>query len=558
MDLYQQRPDQKNEAMLYDFLSVFFILSAPYLVFILDMGFVFELINLLVFSVFAAIAAALSRLLWITRSPLSRILILAILLLVFVDIQFEWTQSWNRKVLPAVIILPAILWVLRQHISQILAVVFGVIIAATLVPPIVTSLFADHPDRGTKSAAHNKKLPVYVHVILDEHPGIEVLSDEISSHKKLKQEIINFYSENSFRIFAKAYSQYSGTIDSIPSLLNFHTTGNPQALYAPRGKEFDVLENRYFENILSRGYDIRVYQSVYLNYCGSVESAGISECLTYNFYGAPSAALAGLDHTERAKIILFHYHQRSFLSKVGAFIYLDLVESAALSGWELSDWPRWTKNMGPIPALPVIDKLIEDVSSSSGGEMFFAHLHIPHSPYSVDSECQIRRPVLRWIYRFRGAKKAHSGPANSPESRLAAYEGSIGQVRCAMLKLDKLFSAMKERGTFDDAVIIVHGDHGSRIVLSEPRQEFVNRLTPQDYYDAFSTLYVVKSPAIEPGYDTRMMALPELLEGTVSGSLANPAIRGGKEGAVVYLRGVEAADYLEVPMPEIRIGKNLQ
>lgn len=556
--LHQQKPDQKNVALLYDFLSVFFILSAPYLVFILDLDFIFELTNLFVLSVFAVISAALSGLLRVAPWPLLRIPILAILLLVFVDIQFEWTQSWNRKVVAAAFIVPAIMWVLREHISQILAVVFGTIIAATLVPPMANSLFPDHPDRGIKNSAHNAKLPVYVHIILDEHPGIEVFSDEISSHKEAKKEIITFFSENSFRIFGRAYSQYYDTIDSIPALLNFETSGNPGELVAGAGTNSRVLENRYFENILSMGYAINVYQSAFLDYCGSVKGARISDCLTYNYYGAPSAALAGLDNAERAKIILFLYQQRSFLSKVFVFIYLNLRESAALSEWELPDWPNWSRKTGAIPALPVFDRLIEDVSSSSGGQMFFAHLHIPHSPYSVTSECRVRRPVLQWTYRFRGTQKPHSGPTNSPESRLAAYEGSIAQIRCAIAKLDKLFTAMKERGTFDDAVIIVHGDHGSRIVLTEPRRKFVNRLTRQDYFDAFSTLYVVKSPAIEPGYDARMMALPDLLEGTVSGSLSDPTIRDDKERAVVYLREGEIANYLEVPMPEIATSENLQ
>lgn len=557
-DSHLQRPDNKTAALLYDFLAVLFILSAPYLVFILDLGFIFELTNLIVFSVFAVISAALSGLLWIVPWSLLRLLILTVLLLFFVDIQFEWIQSGGGKVVAAVFIVPAIMWGLREHLSQILAVVFGTVIAATLVPPIVISLFPNHPDRGIESAAHNAKLPVYVHIILDEHPGIEAFSDEISSHKEIKKEINAFYSENSFRIFGRAYSQYSDTIDSIPALLNFDTTGDPQALYASRGQQFDVLKNRYFENIMSKGYDISVYQSAFMDFCGSMEKARLSECLTYNFNGAPSAALTGLEHSERARIILFLYYQRSFLSKIAVFIYFDLQESAALSGRAVPDWLHWSRKMGAIPVLTVFDRLIEDVSSSSGGEMFFAHLLIPHSPYSADSECRIRRPVLQWTYRFLGTEKPRSGPTNSPESRLAAYEGNITQIRCAMSKLDELFTVMKERGTFDDAVIIVHGDHGSRILLSEPRQKFVNRLTRQDYYDAFSTLYVVKSPAIEPGYDMRMMTLPELLEGTVSGDLGDPTIRVETERAVVYLRKGEIADYLEVPMPEIKSGEDLQ
>ena len=72
----------------------------------------------------------------------------------------------------------------------------------------------------------------------------------------------------------------------------------------------------------------------------------------------------------------------------------------------LPDWPDGDQKVGPIPVLPIFDRLIADVSSSPGGTMFFAHLLIPHFPYSVDSECRIHNvgmhpPTARGIRCWR-------------------------------------------------------------------------------------------------------------------------------------------------------------
>ena len=109
--------------------------------------------------------------------------------------------------------------------------------------------------------------------------------------------------------------------------------------------------------------------------------------------------------------------------------------------------------------------------------------------------------------------------------------------------------ALKTRGTFEDAIIIVHGDHGSRIVLVEPRTENKDRLSRQDFYDAFSTLYAVKLPGTAPGYDTRMMALPELLQKTASGDINASTKTEADTRPTVFLRNLGKLGLQEVPMP---------
>jgi hypothetical protein len=51
---------------------------------------------------------------------------------------------------------------------------------------------------------------------------------------------------------------------------------------------------------------------------------------------------------------------------------------------------------------------------------------------------------------------------------------------------------MRELGIYDDAFIIVHGDHGSRISLHSAHKLNQEKLTPEDYRDLYSTLFVIK------------------------------------------------------------------
>ena len=58
----------------------------------------------------------------------------------------------------------------------------------------------------------------------------------------------------------------------------------------------------------------------------------------------------------------------------------------------------------------------------------------------------------------------------------------------------------------------MHGDHGSRITVTDPRDENRDRLTAEDLVDGFSTLFAVKAPRHAPGYDRDMRSVTEIFE----------------------------------------------
>jgi hypothetical protein len=59
-------------------------------------------------------------------------------------------------------------------------------------------------------------------------------------------------------------------------------------------------------------------------------------------------------------------------------------------------------------------------------------------------------------------------------------------------------------------VIIVHGDHGSRITIESPTAPNSDRLSAADLVDGFSTLFAVKRPGQPARYDRRLLPLDRL------------------------------------------------
>jgi arylsulfatase A-like enzyme len=69
-------------------------------------------------------------------------------------------------------------------------------------------------------------------------------------------------------------------------------------------------------------------------------------------------------------------------------------------------------------------------------------------------------------------------------------------MRCTERFVDRLFEAMKAAGVWDDAIVVVHGDHGSRIVKHNPVPENAAALTVTDFRDAYSALFALRAPGV--------------------------------------------------------------
>ena len=532
--------DPRQREYLLDFLAILFVLLTPYLNFIHSNEFIYEAVNAIVIGAFLALAAVLATLLRWARSELLRVCILAFLLLLFLDIQLYWFHSWIWKLAVGALVLGRLSWHGRRHLSVFLTAVFGTMTAATIVLIVWDGTIVRDSNAHPSAAGGNSDLPVYVHIILDEFMGPEGFDPAVASQRAIRNEIKSFFADRGFRLFGRAYSPYFYSHDSIPAALNMTVTSETGNFHEMDGLGFAIDRNRYFESLRSRGYRIHVYQSSFMDYCTS-SPVDIAKCVTYDYHSSTSASLASLASADKARLVLTMYASLGTLSDVVFAAYKELRSASPALGRSLPEWVEWSDKLGPIPVMPVFDELIRDVASAQGGSMFFAHLLIPHSPYSLDSACRIRRPVMMWKENSL-KERPSSGHANTDASRHARYEAYIPQLRCALRKVQSLLDSLKARGLYDDATIVIHGDHGSRIVRTEPG--LLNRrwLIPQDYTDAFLALYAVKSPEISPGYDPRPAALPDLIRALAQGEMDAPGGPGGGRPPEVFLQPAPSID----------------
>jgi hypothetical protein len=157
--------------------------------------------------------------------------------------------------------------------------------------------------------------------------------------------------------------------------------------------------------------------------------------------------------------------------------------------------------------MDVLDGLTRDAAAAHRGEAILAHLLLPHYPYVYDAQCRPRRPS-DWQERLEH-DDVPEGAVNTTATRASKYAEYEAQDTCVMRKLQRLFDTLPA-DVRQDAIIIVQGDHGSRISLVEPRSADAH-LSPADYLDSFSTLFAVRAPSLAPGYDRRIAPITCLL-----------------------------------------------
>jgi hypothetical protein len=107
---------------------------------------------------------------------------------------------------------------------------------------------------------------------------------------------------------------------------------------------------------------------------------------------------------------------------------------------------------------------------------------------------------------------------------------------------------MRAAGVYDDSIIILHGDHGSRIDMNDPTPKNQHALTNQDLVDGFSTLFATKIPGKLGGYDKSPSPLEQLFANFVFQAGLTPTnIRPGKSEPYVYLTAGSDSDFIRIP-----------
>jgi hypothetical protein len=228
-----------------------------------------------------------------------------------------------------------------------------------------------------------------------------------------------------------------------------------------------------------------------MDFC-RVPGAAYAGCYGYRANSIGALAQSALGVVERARFILN--------SLVATSSYLSRVRHV-LGHHAVS-------RVGPLAVLPALQRLESDLRRAQPGQAYFAHLLIPHYPYVLDERCAVRGSIEEWLYN--GADQAAAEP-NTDAQRAERYRRYFAQLRCQQILLGRLFDALRQAGAWRDAIVVVHGDHGSRIVRRMPLAENAARLTPQDLRDGFSTLFALRAPGVAAGVAREPRPLQALL-----------------------------------------------
>lgn len=451
---------------------------------------------------------------------------IAALVAVFLVIEFEEFDAINKYGMTALALgFFYISLKLRQWLYPIAAVIFGAFLASTVVDLVWSERLVSTRVANEDAVAPVGARPRIIHLILDEHIGIEGIPTDTESGRAFKEQIGNFYRKYDFFVYGGAYSHYFWTSNSIPNVLNFAADGRDGSLVTGGSRRPRMTANKYFRVLLDRNYAITAVRTDYLDVCGDKRAAP-QRCVVYGIRELGAIAdLRSLSALQKAELIALGYIEHTRLYRNGVRkIYKSIQPRLASHGIALPAWTResfWEQNpywVSSIDAMSVVEGMWGEILRAQPGSVFFAHVMLPHFPYLYREDCSLT-PIEQWNGRELGflfeERYQADGRADISQRRVQRYDYYFQQLQCLYVELDRLFTRMKAVGILDDSIIILHGDHGSRIALHEPTPENAGLLTDDDYKDAFSTLYAVRIPGRRGGYDSSTRPLEELLAETL-------------------------------------------
>jgi hypothetical protein len=272
------------------------------------------------------------------------------------------------------------------------------------------------------------------------------------------------------------------------------------------GLHYALGFNGYWAALKARGYSIKVYQNSYATYC---PSAMIDACSTAGDY--PALANSALSTRDKTTVLL-----RSFVSLSEVLRYLAIrYDSVAARNPELAAVVpplRWHySNVPPaLGAMAVLERLIADVARAEPGQAYFAHVLMPHNPHVFDASCRLR-PQAEWTNR-----------RSAFQLRGHLYQTYADQWRCALNRVSELVRALETTRPRHDFVVIVHGDHGSRIMPVDPDATNGERLPHETFRDAYSTLVAIRLPGQGAGYDLEPVTVNEVVKNVVANDFRGP------------------------------------
>lgn len=544
-----------SKDFLYDVAGVFLLAVLPLVIFLKNAE--YSLLAAESFVIFGLILgfALLCGLLLVIEGKIFRIIVFTFLAILVVDVQTDWISTLGLRLLLNVIFFGGLFWLVHRHLSRILVLMVGLMVLATVVMPGHRAV-SNSGEPGSQPG-DDPNLPFVLHLVLDEQIGVEGIPAAFDPDGSAADELRDFYLDRSFTVFGRAYSRYGSTRESMSNMLNFDHAGISEQYLGGDFTAGDLLgENAWFDMLHGQGYRIHVLESSHLRYFNPGED-GVNPNgdtrLTYDVHSLRPLQETNLTVEQKIPFILSTYFKESYFLKNIGLAYTGLATSKSGKVLGLPAWELDGNHPVHIATMEVIDSFTEQLKQAGPGQAFFAHLMLPHSPYGFDRDCQMELRPGHWLL----SKDKRLGTRyNTQESRALRYPLYLGQMFCLQSRLETMFAILEEKGLWEDAIVVIHGDHGSRISQWPPAPVCKSNVSSQDLVDSFSTLYAVKAPGLEAGYHRDLLPIDHLFSRTLRDRLPWEDTKLENQ-PVVYLQGVEKT--LEKhPLPSFAHGRILE
>lgn len=450
-----------------------------------------------------------------------RSLLEGLLTAVFVELN---TTSLAAAIPAGLLVASICLWK-KISLTKPMALFGSVVLLTTLLGVGGRTPWIVSVERKGASRVADASRPAIVHLILDEHIGIEGLPASDPDAARLREELKAFYVGAGFATYGGAYSEHMRTMNALPHVLNY---GERLGL-GMHGRTARVGPTEHLDRLIRQGYRLTVFEADFADFCSDVR---FSKCVTYES-SSPTALLGtSLTTFERAGLI------------ATKFMSLSRIVDAGLLPWRLVAGQLGLPQLSPgnlgrstsAATLPVFDELTRRLSNARAGNIYFAHLLLPHYPYALDANCRLRR--------WRDWEKPFTG--RNLSKRQHAY---FAQVRCTTRKIGALLKALDHSAAGRNAVVIIHGDHGSRITQVEPADANIGKFGESDMIATYSTLFAVRSPQLRPGYTSARLPIFSLLKDFAGSRFTTAPSPAPPPTPTVYLDGPNGIPGQRVALP---------
>ena len=321
--------------------------------------------------------------------------------------------------------------------------------------------------------------PAIVHLVLDSYLGLDGMALGPDEYRELRAEQADFFTGRGFQLYPRAYSRHSSTLNSLPQLFSY---GEAWPAVRNVNPQYAVPEELpYFADLDRHGYRISAVLPAYFDLCVRQK---LTHCRKFESSALASMLGTELGALDRAKVFGF-----TMLNLGGLTARVALVLQLGLN--ELLDdtgrLPFNRSELYPLTSLAELDRFTSGLADLERGEVRFAHLLLPHDPYMLNPDCSVK-PEAEWL------------DEHGPGAEDAREEAYADQVRCLQRRLGEMLDALGRTEAGREAIVLIHGDHGSRISPAQPRLHGPE-LTPRQMLMTYSAFFAVRVPG-EPAAET--------------------------------------------------------